>query len=249
MRKYASVFGLFAKSSFIKILLAITAMAAAQIWIFTSLASKELTAYNMKLSVANIETLIDRAPMGWIFGIAFVLISVLLCIPGTSFSSKTGYTLDRLSISSRSVFFCQAIYNLCIFFILWVAEVAVCFGLCLYYTEVMPAEVIGNQSVFLAFYRNKLLHSLLPLSDVWVWIRNAFLLIALSIATAEYPYKQRHKKAGISAIAMVIFTLVFFKTDIVNSFNTALIIVVSVINVIEMCYNFFSEDNSYVGEN
>ena len=77
--------------------------------------------------------------------------------------------------------------------------------------------------------------------------RNAFLLIALSIATAEYPYKQRQKKLGFSAIAMVLFTVVFFKTEIVNSFNTILTVVVAIINIIEMLYVFFSEDNSYEG--
>lgn len=248
MKKYLSVFGLFAKSSILKILLVIIAMTAAQCFIFTSEFGENLVAYNIKLSFPHIETLIERSRIDWICGLVFVIISVLLCLPGTSFSSKTGYTLDRLSVSPRAVFFCQAVYNLFVYFILWVAQVAVCFGLCLYYAQNAPEELVGNQSIFLAFYRNSFLHALLPLSDIAVWIRNGFLIIALAIATAEYPFKQRHKKLGFSAIAMVLFTIVFFKTDIVNSFNTILIVVVSIINVIEMCYNFFSEDNSYERE-
>jgi len=245
MKKYTSVFGLFAKSSSIRIILTLLTMAAVQGISFISALNKGTDAYNNGFVIAHIETLISRSGIPLVFGAAFVLISAMLCLPGTSFSSKTGYTLDRLSISPRAVFFCQAIYNLCIYFILWASQLAVCFGLCVYYTETVPSEIVGNQSVFLAFYRNSFLHALLPLSDVSVWIRNGFLLVALSIATAEYPYKQRQKKLGASAIAMVLFAIVFFKTDIADSFNTILIIFVAIINIIEMCYNFFSEDNSY----
>lgn len=245
MKKYLSVFGLFAQSSILKILLVIIAMAASQFFVFTSKLGKSLDIYDAGLTFPHVETLIEHSRIAWICCAAFVIISVLLCLPGTSFSSKTGYTLDRLSISPRAVFFCQAIYNLFVCFILWTAQAVVCFGLGLYYVKNAPAELVGNQSIFLAFYRNSFLHALLPLSEITVWIRNGFLIIALAIATAEYPFKQRHKKLGFSAIAMVLFTIVFFKTDIVNSFNTILIIVVSIINIIEMCYNFFSEDNSY----
>ena len=187
------------------------------------------------------------ARISLLFGAAFILISVALCLPGTSFSSKTGYTLDRLSISPRAIFFCQAVYNLFVYVILWAIQLGICFGLCVYYVKKAPAELVGNQTVFLAFYRNSLLHALLPLADIWTWIRNAFLLIALSIATAEYPYKQRQKKLGFSAIAMVLFAVLFFKTEIVNSFNTILTVIVAIINIIEMLYVFFSEDNSYEG--
>lgn len=249
MKKYTSVFGLFTKSSFIKILLIMAAMAGAQFYFFSAELNKHIDIYEYDFNIPSIETLIDRTRIDWIFGIAFVLVTLLLCLPGTSFSSKTGYTLNRLSISERSVFFCQAAYNLFIYLILWVAEAAVCFGLCLYYTASVPAEILGNQTVFLAFYRNEFLHALLPLSEVMVWVRNGFLLVAITIASAEYPYKQRRKKIGASAIAMTLFTLIFFSVSIADSFNTILVIVVSIINMIEMLYNFFSEDNGYESEN
>ena len=247
MKKHSSVFGLFAKSSLTKVLILIAAMAVAEFVFFTSELKQATVEYGISESFPNIENFISRSFIPIICGIAFVLVSTALCLPGTSFSSKTGYTLDRLSVSPRAVFFCQAVYNLFIYLIFWASQLAICFGICLYYAKNAPEGAIGNQSIFLAFYRNEFLHALLPLSEVMVWIRNGFLLMALTIATAEYPYKQRHKKLGISAIAMVIFTAVFFKTEIANSFNTVLIIVVSIINVIEMCYNFFSEDNSYEG--
>lgn len=249
MKKYLSVFGLFAKSSLLKILLVIISMAAVQCFVFTSELGKSIDIYEAGLTFPHVERLIEHTRIDWICGAAFILISVLICLPGTSFSSKTGYTLDRLSVSPRAVFFCQAVYNLFVYFILWGVQALVCFGLCLYYTKIAPAELVGNQSIILAFYRNDFLHALIPLSEFMVWIRNGFLLIALAIASAEYPFKQRHKKLGFSAIAIILFTVVFFKTDIANSFNIILVIVVSGINVIEMCYNFFSEDNSYEREN
>ena len=247
MKKYTSVFGLFAKSSLLKILIISALMAFSQCLIFANDLKSELIHYEAGLTFANLENVIMGARISLLFGAAFILISVALCLPGTSFSSKTGYTLDRLSISPRAIFFCQAVYNLFVYVILWAIQLGICFGLCVYYVKKAPAELVGNQTVFLAFYRNSLLHALLPLADIWTWIRNAFLLIALSIATAEYPYKQRQKKLGFSAIAMVLFAVLFFKTEIVNSFNTILTVIVAIINIIEMLYVFFSEDNSYEG--
>ena len=250
MKKYTSVFGLFARSSIYKILLIIAAMATVQTSLFLTAFNKQMTAYESGVGLPALEQVLDYSDFYLIFIVGFVAISVLLCLTGTSFSSKTGYTLDRLSVSERAVFFCQAIYNLLVFIILWTAELALCFGLSIYFIKNAPAEAVSNQTIFLAFYRDSFLHTLLPLSEVLLWIRNIFLLIALTIATAEYPYKQRRKKLGLSAMAMIIFTVVFFKAGaIADTFNSFLVIVVAVINVIEMCYNFFSEDNGYEGEN
>lgn len=245
MKKYTSVFGLFAKSSLLKIVILILLSAAVQFSFFAYRINRELIHYGAGLTFANIEDLIGRASIPLLFGLTFLLASVALCLPGTSISTKTGYTLDRLSISQRAVFFCQAVYNLSIYFILWISELSICFALCSYYVGNAPTELVGNQNIFLAFYRNSFLHALLPLADVSVWIRNGFLLIALAVTTAEYPYKQRQKRLGFSAMATVLFAIVFFKVDLADAFNVILTASISIVMIIEMLYLFFSEDNSY----
>lgn len=245
MKKHISVFGLFAKSSFAKILFIMAAMTASQFLLFKSQLNQFTVYYNVKESFPSIDTLISKSRCDWIFGIAFIFISVILCLSGTSFSSKTEYTLDRLSVSPRNVFFCQAIYNLSVYIILWALQTAICFWLSAYYVANAPAEAVSNQSIFLAFYRSNFLHALLPLSEITLWIRNALLTLSLSVATAEYPYKQRHKKLGISAMAMISFTIFSFKASIAESFNLILNIFVFAIIIVEMLYIFFSEENSY----
>ena len=59
----------------------------------------------------QLEVIFDNAHTDLLFAAAFLLITVTLCIPTCQFSSQTGYTLKRLSISERSIFFCQTAYN------------------------------------------------------------------------------------------------------------------------------------------
>ena len=206
-KKYLSVFALYAKSSLLKILGVILLTLTAEVFFF-------LRATDNSLYMYSIDTLFEKSHTGLIFAIAFLLITVLLCIPTCQFTAQTGYTLKRLLISEKEVFFCQSAYNFLAYSVFLAFQVTVCFLFGLYYISVAPAEEVTNQTLFLAFYRNSFLHSIMPLSDVALWLRNLFLIVFLAFATSEFSYKNRRRKFSLMTLVAVAYPLFSFKREI-----------------------------------
>ncbi len=215
MKKHLSVFGLFARSSIYKVLLILLAMCAVEVAFFHFELQDALEAYEVVGSgMASLERLFARAATNVYFRVALVLISIVICLPGCEFKSNTSYTLRRLSVSERATFFHQAAYNTLVYVMLIAVQLVVAFGLSQYYVATVPAECISNQTITLAFYRNDFLHSLLPLEDVGLWIRNGLLILSFGLAAAEYPYRQRRHKFSATAMALGIYTIVYFDQSI-----------------------------------
>lgn len=215
MKKHLSVFGFFARSSFFKVLLILLAMCAVEFTFFHFELKNALEAYEVVGSgMPSLERMFMRAATNVYFRVALALITVVICLPGCEFKSNTSYTLRRLSISERATFFHQAAYNALVYLMLFGVQLVVVFGLSKYYLSIVPEECISNQSMFLAFYRNDFLHSLLPLEDVGLWIRNGLLILTFALATAEYPYRQRRHKFSSTALALVVYTIVWFDQSI-----------------------------------
>lgn len=223
MKKYLSVFGLFARSSIYRVLGVLFVMEVAEAGLFMAKLKAALADYNNPQNIPefgkgpemlHFEEVLEKCHIPLCFMVAFILITIFLCLPGTEFQSKTGYTLRRLSISEKSVLLVQWMYNMAVYIILLAVQLLFCFALSHIYISQVSAEFIGNQTVFLAFYRSEFMHALLPLSEAGMWFRNAFLVIGLGFAAAEFSYNQRMKGYGISIIVLGIFSIVSFKTAI-----------------------------------
>lgn len=241
MKKHLSVFGLFARSTIYKVLGVLALMCGIEIVLF----AKKYSEAGAPEYVARLETYIDISAIDVCFAAAFVLITVILCLPGTEYRTKVSYTLQRLSVSESGVFFHQAGYNSLIYLLLWSVQLVVIYGISLYYDAVVPAAFANNQTTFLAFYRSSFMHTLLPLSDVLLWIRNFFLAAAMGSVSADFSYKQRRKKFGISAAVMVIYILLFFSRGIGDTFHCGVAIVLSCIVIGQMAYTVFHREESY----
>ncbi len=243
MKNYLSVFGLIARGSIYKVLICYILLMTSEILIFSAKLKDALKLYSLDFSMKQFETLVDNSFISWCFAICFILIVVALCLMGSEYSnSQISYTIKRLRISERDLFFCQTIYNIIIFISLWAVQAFTVCMLSFQYVHLAPEEVIGNQTIFLAFYRNDLLHNILPISDIWVWIRNIFTAIALGFTAAEFPYKQRRKKIGATIIAFALYTIFFFVKELANTFNVFITIVVSIAIIGETLYTVFQQD-------
>ena len=241
MKKHLSVFGLFARSSVYKVLGILGLMCLSEISIFALKFSREpLAEY-----VGRFEHYINISHLTICLGIAFVLITIILCLPGTEYGSKVGYTIRRLRLSERAVFYYQAVFNLVMYILLWAVQIGLLYGLSLWYTAAVPTKFTNNQAIFLAFYRDNFLHTILPLSEVMLWIRNFLLIIALGFASAEFPYIQRRKGYGILIALVVIFVLIFFITDIGMVKNIIFSIVLFIIVVCKTLYNIYHKEDFY----
>lgn len=225
MKKYLSVFMLFARSSIFKVMLLIVVMAVIEAGVF----------YLRTLDVyLGLEAAFENSFTKWIFAAAFIGITVILCSTGSEFGSKTGYTINRLSIKETSVFYWQWIYNTLVYFILWAAQIAVSLALCEIYKAMVDPLRITEQTVFLAYYRSDFLHSLLPLGDSVRWIRNIFMLLGLGAASAFFPYQNRRGKLGMEIIVMSALSMIFFSEGLGGYTNEVLMCFVSAFVIISV---------------
>ena len=106
MKQHGSVFLLMVRSTFYKVLLLLGAATLAETAVFVAFCLRGPTAKGF-----GPELLLRQGRIAWIFGAVMVLMTLLLIRTGTEKGAKTGYTLRRLSVSERWVFFWQSAYN------------------------------------------------------------------------------------------------------------------------------------------
>jgi hypothetical protein len=107
------------------------------------------------------------------------------------------------------------------------------------YISKIPVEAISQQAVFLAFYRNSFLHSILPLDEVSRYVRNIVLIIGLGTSSAGFSFKQRRGKLGVDIILLVPTCLVFFTRRMGNFDNDAFLIFIAAIVAVESIYQAY----------
>lgn len=209
MKKHLSVFMLMARSSFYKILGLLAAAAAVEGVLFWLALRRGPVQGSFGL-----ELVIEDSHMIWVFGVCFLLMTLLLALTGCEGKSKCGYTLQRLSVSGRWVFFWQSVYNVLCYLLLWAVQILVAVALCRLYERLAAPEYVSGQTVFLAFYRSDFLHSLLPFEDAVFWVRNAAFALSLGICAARFPLAQRAGKRFTEGIVLVCGVFWLFSREI-----------------------------------
>ena len=210
MRQHMAYLNLLAKGTFYKVLIILAAALAGQAGLFLRAAERADQQYG---DIYGPEAMVDFASSAWVLGAAFLLITVVLCLNGCQFGSKSDYTLRRLSLSANARFFWQAGFNTLCYLLLWAAETVLMLLLCRWFIASGTMKVTSHQTLYLTFYRSELLHSLLPLANVSRWIRNILLIPALGLASARFSHLQRQGKFAVSIPILTAATLIFFVAD------------------------------------
>ena len=234
MKKHLSVFMLMAQSTIYKIIGVFIVMAAAEWSLFYARLKQGATGDRF-----NLELVVEESHILWGFAIAFVLITILLCQTGCGFSSKVGYTIKRLSISEKMVFFWQSLYNVICFCLFWMVQILLVFGFCNLYVKMAPEGYVTNQTVFLAFYRSDFLHSLLPMEDVGFWIKNIMIVLGMGICSAGYPVSQRRGKKIQEVIPLAGCIMVFFVGELGEFLTPAIVICTCILGIIITVFHLF----------
>lgn len=219
MKERLSVVMLAARGTVYKVILlmamtGIVQMAAFYIWMVRWISPDALWLASIEIGMRD--SLV--VPMA---GVSFVILCAILCLNGLGAGSKSVYTLRRLAISEKEVLCCMAVYNTLIFLLFWMSQALVMLGICRMYEWLAPAfcaqngvpvsaRLVGPQTVYIAFYRHKYLHSLLPMAEVSRWIRNLILVVSLGICTTTFPNSLRYGKKGIGILILVVLTLGMF---------------------------------------
>lgn len=237
MRKYVSVGLLVLRASLYKLAALLLASGAVQaLLVFLTL--RRSTARG---AVLSIERLVEKSGIVWVFAACFVLTLVLLCRMGCAYGAKTGYTLKRLSVSEKAVFFCQSISNSLCLIVLWLMQAA--FTYFLLSAASAGIEGAGVQGVMLAFYRSKFLHSLFPLASASLWIRNVVFALSIGISAAAFAWHQRRGKPGIGVGVLALIAFVFFCQDVGSVYTDCTLIFFVLTSVAAVLLNVLGKES------
>ena len=202
MKRYISVFEMITRSSIYKVLAILAAMVV-------------------------VEAFVIRSEYEWTFKIAYVLITIVILLPGMNFGSTQSYTLQRLRIKEKRIFWLQALYNTFAYMLLWGSQLVVILVRAFIYENNLPEGVLwNNQSLFLAAYQNKFLHSILPLEDGPGWWVLGFVIVGTGFFTAEVTKQQRCGKFAIEILIWVVAVVLFFPREVGYEFSPMIIALV-----------------------
>ena len=189
MKRYLSVFEMIARSSIYKVLSIILGMAAIQ-----------TVAFYLEISggwFRSMESYINKSNFDIGFKIAYMLVTIVIVLPGMNHGSMQSYTLQRLRIKESGVFWMQALYNFFAYVLLWGAQLVTLFvSAVFYYREFADDGLWNNQTLFLAFYKNEFMHTILPLEDVMGWCILVSIGMTSALLAAEFTRRQRCGKFG-----------------------------------------------------
>lgn len=218
MKKELSVLMLAVRSSFYKILTVLIFMVVFQLSFFYLGVQK----YRLQ-GVFSMEEMVEVSYIEPIFFIAFLLICAILVWSKNQKGSQSEYTLKRLLIHRERVFFLWSGYHICCFLVLFSWQIFAIIGMGKWYLNWIEESYISSQSLFLAFWRNDFLHSLLPLAEVSRWIRNGLLVTALGLAMA-FIGNEGYRNQGLALVCCVLLVILgfsdpagYWKADLVKS--------------------------------
>ncbi len=217
MKKYISVFELFVRSSFYKVLLILFGMVAVELVMFS---------YTLPMSVANseymvLEVVMEKTWIPQVFAAGFILITLSLGFSGFSTGCNQNYTLKRLQIKEWKIYLLQGLYNAICYFLFWLVQVVILLIICNLYCR--EAGNVTNQTAVLAFYRNAFMHSILPLGAAYRWVENIIMLVGCSVTSASFAVQRRKGKFDIALVIVVGICLVAFAKPLGEYSNTGLI--------------------------
>ncbi len=254
MREYLSVAALYIRTNLWKLLLLIFAVSVGQTAYFTVHYQSYLAYAKTQLPSGEgatpweMERLEDMfaPPYLMIAGAAFLLLCAALCAVGCARASKTGYTLARLGITEREVFWVQATVNALFLVIFWSIQVLLSVWMCTYYCANVPfsiggVPVVSGQSILLAFYRDSFLHALLPMSDPLGWSCLVLLLLALSVGCAGFSFLQRRGIYSSYIITTALVTLAYFGLA-EGELGVILVYLDAVIVILHIIYKVYTVD-------
>lgn len=182
MKRHLSVWMLLNRITLLPLLAVCTACTGGQILLFE--AGLKAQSFLAEKSLENAVTY-SRIPLAAAAGFVLVL---ALCVFGCS-AQQTEHTVRRLRISRSAFCVWHAVHTAACLLVFWAVQLgAVLFCAGMYINRFDPN---GTQTVFLAFWRQPWLHSLLPVLDPLRWVRNLLLLAALAFSAADLARRLR----------------------------------------------------------
>ena len=261
MKRYLSVFGLAARSSFWKglaVIVVSVALAGALLYLKTGSTTVHYydevgrdQTYEDDLALSELPKASKMAaPLAMGLG---GLCSVLAKCGGGK-GAKTGYTMRRLQVREGTACLLWMVYDFMMLLLFWALAALVIFGVMTLRMKNMPEpNGIGPQSLILAYYGSALLHNLLPAGDALAWVSHAVAMVACAVGCVDVAVKGWQEKLGGIAMAIaVILTAAGYCVDLQHSSYYILLIVAQAIVIGLTIYSWKGgdedEDFLYAGQ-
>ena len=237
MKRHLSVFMLAARSSVYKVLLLICAMAAGE-WALFSLALGRMTPD----APLGLEQVVAQSRISWVWTAALLALCAILSLTGCGLSgSRVSYTISRLSVGEKVLTVWWAAYNFLCLLALWAAQALTALALCLHYTALIDPAYLSGQTIFLAFYRQSFLHSILPLADTTRLACVIVLFVCLGICAACFSFRVRRGYKGVAVVLLSIFGAATFSRNLGGDSGDALVITVTLAVTASAVYGLWRE--------
>lgn len=188
MKKYLSVCMLIVRSSIYPVLGVLLGTVAANGVLFFLDGWNEPDLYQAVCSIITMSA-------------GLLLLTVFLASALCKGKGQLTYTMRRLRISDKTVFWLQAGYNAVCFALYFMVQALSFVGMSLLYLNAHPEA--GHQTLFVTAYQYELFHVVFPLENAMGWVCNGILIAGLGICTAAYPFRQRRGRKSICTFLMV----------------------------------------------
>jgi len=246
MKKYTSVLALHIRSTFYKILLVFAGLFGIQFFLLTQKMHQYLDSWNRNHEIyMSLDVLIDESRIHLVFLAAFLFITLILTLHGFEFKEKISYTIRRLSIPEKEYFLIQGFYGSIIYLLLFLMELAIIAVFSCYYTRMVPEAFYSNQTLFLTFYTNDFLHSLLPLEEMVRVVRNILLIFTFGYTAAYQSYSQRRGRKQWMLLLLTFLTVLNFKSALGTFIGDAFLICICAVVLIIIGCNILKRGTGY----
>ena len=219
--KEISLWAFLARGTIYKILIILVILVVGQCALFYGSLIRQ--AEQGQLSEADFETFFSLSggnglylsAYRFLFLAAFALIMfTLIRCETVNSGSMFSYTLRRLRVSERHLFFVETVYNFLCFVLLFAVQVGVILWMYRMYMNRIPGNPVSHQIAFLAFYRVPFLHNLLPLAETGKWVRNLLMLLAVSMDVATEKAGESKKRGFQTWYCLVLIGTWWMLTDV-----------------------------------
>lgn len=200
MRRYWSVILLAARGVTGKLLALLAALAAAEAALVAGLG----------LRAEFLAHMLDFSHLSLAFRGAILVLAVICCLWGSDLrGGRCQYTLGRLQVGEMTTVVLWGLCYALAFLALMGFQLLLILGACGWFAYV-HGGFSSAQTLFLAAHQDNLFHSLLPLEDWAIYIRNGFFALSQGLTCSAWSFWRRRNAPGMAVFGMALMAVCFF---------------------------------------
>ena len=200
MRRYWSVILLAARGVTGKLLALLAVLAVAEAALVAGLG----------LRAEFLAHMLDLSHLSLAFRGAILVLAVICCLWGSDLrGGRCQYTLGRLQVGEMTTVVLWGLCYALAFLVLMGFQLLLILGACGWFAYV-HGGFSSAQTLFLAAHQDDLFHSLLPLEDWGIYVRNGLIALSLGLTCSAWSFWRRRNVPGLTVYGVTFMAVIFF---------------------------------------